>query len=228
MTVGIIGAMREEIAPLLEYFGDYEAKEIGANTYYTIIKDKHRICIAYSKIGKVHSALSASVMILHFGCQHIIFSGVAGALREDLKVGDLVLGSKLCQYDVDISAFGHELGFIPESKLYIKSNAALNLIAKKSASKLGISLKEGIIASGDMFVANADKKLWIIEKFHASAVEMEGAAVAVVCDALNVPFCVLRSISDSADGSADVSFDEFLEDSAKRSAKVVIEMCMML
>lgn len=225
MVIGIIGAMVEEITPLLQCFGHHTKHHIGGNIYYEITKNQHKIFIAYSKIGKIHAALSASVMIFKFGCEQIIFSGVAGALSGDLKVGDLVLGTKFCQYDVDISAFGHPLGFIPESKLYIESSPALNAIAKNIAQTQGIVLKEGIIASGDSFIAHSQKKQWIVEHFNAVAVEMEGAAVAVVCDACGVTFCILRSISDSADGSADVSFDEFLESSAKRSADLVVSMC---
>lgn len=225
MKIGIIGAMVEEITPLLKRFDSYETHHIGNNTYYEVHKGSHSIFIAYSKIGKVHSALSASVMILHFGCEQIIFSGVAGALAADLKIGDLVLANKLCQYDVDISAFGHPLGFIPESKLYIESDNALNAIAKNTAKARGIALKEGIIASGDSFIADSPKKQWIAKQFQAIAVEMEGAAVAVVCDACKIPFCILRAISDSADGSADVNFDTFLESSAQQSAEFVLSMC---
>lgn len=225
MKIGIIGAMIEEITPLLAHFPNHKAIKLGGNTYYEVQRGAHTIIIAYSKIGKIHAALSASAMILHFQCESIIFSGVAGGLNAHLKVGDVMLATKLCQYDVDISAFGHALGFIPESKLYIESNKALNDVARAVAKAQGVALKEGIIASGDTFIADVAKKQWIIDNFSADAVEMEGAAVAVVCDALNVPFCILRSISDSADGSADVSFDEFLESAAKRSANFVLSMC---
>ncbi|PAF42528.1 5'-methylthioadenosine/adenosylhomocysteine nucleosidase [Helicobacter sp. 11S02629-2] len=224
MTIGILGAMQEEIKPLLDYFKDYETIKVGKQNFYHIKYKNKNIYLAYSRIGKVHAALSASILILKFGCEKIIFSGVAGGLASDLKVGDLLLATKTCQYDVDISAFGHPLGFIPESSVYMESDKSLNEIAKKVASKLNIKLKEGIIASGDSFIADAKKKEWLVSNFKASAVEMEGASVAVVCDSLKVPFCLLRSISDSADGSADVSFDEFLESSAKVVANFVINM----
>ncbi|TLD80969.1 5'-methylthioadenosine/adenosylhomocysteine nucleosidase [Helicobacter sp. MIT 05-5293] len=224
MIIGIIGAMVEEITPLLERLKHYESKNIGGNTYYEVKIGGHTIYIAYSKIGKVHAALTCSTMILHFQCEKIIFSGVAGGLSPDLHIGDLILGSKLCQYDVDITAFGHPLGFIPESRVFIESDETLNAIAHRVAQNQHINLKEGIIASGDLFIADSGKKQWIIQHFGASAVEMEGAAVAVVCDLLKVPFCILRSISDSADGKADVNFDEFLESSAKRSADFVMMM----
>lgn len=221
-TIAIIGAMREEITPLLEHFKDYESIEKGGNTFYKITHKSHNIIIAYSKIGKIHAALTCATMILHFGAECIIFSGVAGGLRADLKVGDIILATALCQYDVDISAFGHPLGFIPESKIYIKTSANLNAIAQSIAKEQGIDLKEGIVASGDSFISDNSKKGWIMEQFNAAAVEMEGASIAVVASLLSVPFCVIRSISDSADDSANISFDEFLEHSAQKSAKFVL------
>lgn len=221
-TIAIIGAMREEILPLLEYFKKYESIEIGGNIFYKTTHKNRTIIIAYSKIGKIHAALTCATMILHFGTDCVIFSGVAGGLRADLKVGDTILATSLCQYDVDISAFGHPLGFIPESKIYIKTNANLNAIAHTVAKEQNIDLKEGIVASGDSFISDDSKKGWIMEQFSAVAVEMEGASIAVVASLLNVPFCVIRSISDSADDSANISFDEFLEHSAKQSAKFVI------
>lgn len=224
MKIAILGAMREEITPFLKKFPNHTQEEVGGNVFYKIPYNGHELILAYSKIGKVHSALSASTMILKFGCERLIFSGVAGGLNPKLKVGDLIIASKLCQYDVDITAFGHPLGFIPESSLYIDSDSALNGIAKEVAKEKGIHLMEGVIASGDSFIASSEKKKWLIENFQADAVEMEGASVANVCHLLKVPFCILRSISDSADGEADVSFDEFLEHSAQVSADFVEAM----
>ncbi len=223
-TIAIIGAMREEIEPLLAHFGDFETIDIGENLYYKITRGNRTIIVAYSKIGKIHASLTCATMILHFGAQCVIFSGVAGGLRADLKVGDVVLASALCQWDVDISAFGHPLGFITESKIYFESDSRLNSVARSVASAQNIELKEGIVASGDAFVFDSAKKRWIIEHFNAAAVEMEGASVAVVASLLKVPFCVIRAISDSADEGASVSFDEFMVESAKQSAKFVLAM----
>ncbi|STQ86665.1 5'-methylthioadenosine/adenosylhomocysteine nucleosidase [Helicobacter muridarum] len=224
MTIGIIGAMKEEIAPLIGKYNNHKETTIGGNTYYNIKYNEHNIIIAYSKIGKVHSAISALVMILHFDCKIIIFSGVAGALTKDLRVGDLVVATKLCQHDVDISAFGHALGFIPEGKLFYDGDSNLRKLANEIGKDMGIEIKEGIIASGDQFIANQNRKEFIISKFNAIAVEMEGASVACVCDNFGIPFCVFRSISDAADMDASISFDEFLDSSAKISADFVSRM----
>lgn len=226
MKIAILSAMNEELTPLLENYPNHilSHRDIAGNRYYQLEAGGHELILAYSKIGKVHSALSASVMILHFGAEKLIFSGVAGGLNPKLKVGDLIIADKLCQYDVDITAFGHPLGFIPESSVYIQADPKLNALAKEVAKDKGITLNEGIIASGDSFVASAEKKQWIIQNFKADAVEMEGASVANVCHLFKIPFCILRSISDSADGEADISFDEFLQSSAKRSADFVTAM----
>lgn len=224
MKIGIIGAMQEEITPLLALFPESKQIALGGNTFYHVAYRGAELYIAYSKIGKVHAAITATSMIVHFGCERIIFGGVAGGLREDLRVGDLMIATKLCQHDVDITAFGHPLGFIPESRVFIETDESLNAIARAVAKECALELKDGVIASGDVFVHSAEKKRWIIENFGAAAVEMEGASVAVVCESFKVPFCVFRSISDSADGSADVSFDEFLDSSAKICANFVKTM----
>ncbi|WP_395148271.1 5'-methylthioadenosine/adenosylhomocysteine nucleosidase [uncultured Helicobacter sp.] len=228
MKVAIIGAMLEEITPLIQSLEALQypitKQQLGGNTYYKVCVATDEIYIAYSKIGKVHATITATTMITHFGCEKIIFSGVAGGLAKDLKVGDLLIASKLCQHDVDISAFGHPLGFIPESKTFIEADSTLNDLAHKVAKLIGKELKVGVIASGDQFIASESKKQWIIDAFGADCVEMEGASVAVVCDAFGVPFCIFRSISDSADGNADVSFDEFLESAAKTSAQFTLQM----
>lgn len=222
--IAIMGAMVEEIEPLLEFFKEYKTIEYGSNRYYETSFESKELIIAYSKIGKVHAALTATIMIERFGAKQLLFSGVAGAINEELKIGDLIVATKLCQHDLDITAFGHPYGYVPEGKQFIETNKELLELAKKIANKKGIKLKEGVIATGDQFIANETKKVWIKETFRADALEMEGASVAVVCDALNIPFFILRAISDAADMDAGFNFDEFLKSSSKISAEFLIEM----
>lgn len=224
MKIAIMGAMVEEITPLLQALGSYKETRYAGNVYYEAAYKGLELVIAYSKIGKVFSTLTATTMIEKFGAQKLLFSGVAGAINPKLKIGELIAGVKLCQHDVDITAFGHPDGFIPEGKLFIESDRALLDVAKEVADEMGTSLFEGIIATGDQFVANEARKEWIATTFHADALEMEGASVAVVCDALDVPFFILRAISDAADMDAGFNFDAFLESSAKESAAFVMKM----
>ena len=224
MKIAIMGAMPEEVAPILEKLGEYKTTEYAGNKYYEASYKGIEVVVAYSKIGKVFSTLTATTMIEHFECDRLLFSGVAGAVSSDLKVGDLVVATKLSQHDLDITAFGHPHGFVPEGSVYVEADKDMIELSKKVASSMDKSVKEGIIATGDQFVANEERKNWIQETFNASALEMEGGSVAVVCNALNVPFFILRSISDAADMDASFSFDEFLESSAIISAEFVMNM----
>ena len=224
MRIAILGAMPEEIEPLLEKLEKISRIDYADNSYYKAEYKGIELVIAYSKIGCAFSTLTATVLIEHFKCDRLLFSGVAGAINETLKIGDLLYANKLCKHDLDITAFGHPHGFVPEGQVYIYPDSDLITIAKEVAKEKSIDLKEGTIATGDQFISSSEKKEWIKTTFNADALEMEGYSVALVCDALNVPFFILRAISDSADSDASFDFDTFLEKSAKVSADFILEM----
>ncbi|MCK5853597.1 MAG: 5'-methylthioadenosine/adenosylhomocysteine nucleosidase [Sulfurovaceae bacterium] len=222
--IAIMGAMPEEIAPLLEKVDNIKKVEYANNSYYEATYKGKELVIAYSKIGKVFSSLTASTLIEKFGCTKLLFSGVAGAINPELKIGDLIIADKLCQHDLDITIFGHDHGYVPEGAVFVETDAKLREVAKVVASKSNLSLIEGTIATGDQFVASSERKEFISSTFKADALEMEGASVAVVCNALNVPFFVLRAISDTANDDAGMDFDEFMVGSAIISANFILDM----
>ena len=224
MKIAIMGAMPEEIAPILEIVGKYTRTEYADNSYYEATYKGVELVIAYSKIGKVFSTLTATTMIQHFGCDKLLFSGVAGGINPSLKIGDLIVATKLAQHDLDITAFGHPMGFVPGGSVFVETDKELISIAKKVATELGKTVQGGVIATGDQFVHDEAIKENIVKHFNADALEMEGGSVAVVCNALNVPFFILRAISDTADTDASFSFDEFMESSAVISAEFVMKM----
>jgi adenosylhomocysteine/aminodeoxyfutalosine nucleosidase len=224
MKIAIMGAMPEEIAPILEIVGTYTTTQYAGNSYYEANYKGCEIVVAYSKIGKVFSTLTATTMIEHFGCDKLLFSGVAGGINPSLKIGDLIVATKLSQHDLDITAFGHPMGYVPGGAVFVQTDTKLIEIAKEVASELGKTVQEGTIATGDQFVHDESIKANIVKHFNADALEMEGGSVAVVCDALEVPFFILRAISDTADTDASFSFDEFMESSAVISAEFVMKM----
>jgi adenosylhomocysteine/aminodeoxyfutalosine nucleosidase len=224
LTIGIIGAMREEIEPILKLVGDYEVVEYGKNRFFKANYNNHKLIIAYSKIGKIFASITATIMIEKFKTEKILFSGVAGAINRNLKIGDLIYATKVAQHDLNITAFGHPLGYVPEGSVFVKSDDYLNSIAEKVAKELNIKLAKGIIVTGDQFINSQEKKDLIFKEFQADAIEMEGSSIAVVCDSLNIPFFIIRAISDSADNGADFDFDTFLQSSAINSAKFIISM----
>lgn len=223
MRIAILGAMMEEVTPLLQRL-NYTKETYANNEFYFADYAGHQLVIAYSKIGKVNSTLTTTLMIEKYKAEALLFTGVAGSCDENLKICDILSATKLVQHDLDISAFGHPLGYVPGSPIFVETDEKLNQIAKKVASELGINLRSGIIASGDQFVCEEDKKAFIKKEFNASAIEMEGASVAQVCYALNIPFFILRAISDEAGSKAEFDFDEFLDKSAKISADFVLKM----
>lgn len=222
--IGIIGAMKEEIEPLLKYYNTYETISHAGNEFYKVELEDKKLIIVKSKIGKVYAAITTTSLIEKFKVEKVLFSGVAGGINSDFKVGDLMMAEKLCQHDFDITTFGHPHGHIPGAEVFINADKKLLNLAANIAKEKGINLKSGVIATGDQFIANNSKKEWIKTTFLADAIEMEGAAVAQVCSTYLVDFFILRAISDSADSKAEVTFEEFLKISAKVSADFVISM----
>lgn len=224
MKIAIMGAMPEEVAPILEKLGSYQTIKYADNEYYEATYKGVEIVVAYSKIGKVFSTLTASTMIQHFGCNKLLFSGVAGGINPNLKIGDLIVANKLSQHDLDITAFGHPMGYVPGGSVFVEADKDLISLSKEVANELNKTVQEGTIATGDQFVHSEVIKENIVKNFNADALEMEGGSVAVVCNALNVPFFILRAISDTADTDANFSFDEFMVSSAKISAEFIMKM----
>jgi adenosylhomocysteine/aminodeoxyfutalosine nucleosidase len=222
--LAIMGAMQEEVEPLLANFENINIVEYANNKFYEVNLSGLDIVIAYSKIGKVFASLTASIMIEKFGCDTLLFSGVAGGINPKLQIGDLIIADKLCQHDLDITAFGHPYGYVPEGKVFVETTKYLRDVAIKVANENNLKVIEGTIATGDQFVHSSQRKEFIEKTFNADALEMEGASVAVVCDALNIPFFILRAISDTADMDAGFDFDEFLKSSAKNSADYLIKI----
>jgi len=222
--LAIMGAMEEEITPLLSHFTDIQKNEFANNIYYEAKLNNLDVVIAYSKIGKVFSTLTATTMIEKFGCDTLLFSGVAGGVNPELKIGDLIVANKLSQHDLDITAFGHPHGYVPGGSVYVETSEKLKNIALEVARENDVKIIEGIIATGDQFVCDEKRKDFIANTFNADALEMEGASVAVVCDALKVPCLILRAISDTADMDAGFNFEEFLETSAKNSANFLMKV----
>ena len=110
--------------------------------------------------------------VAEFGCEKLIFTGVAGALNENLKIGDMLYATTTAQHDLDITAFGHPHGYVPGINIFENSDEKLNSVAKKVADSLGIDLIGGVVATGDQFICNEERKEWIKSTFKADAVEI--------------------------------------------------------
>ncbi|MBU3804408.1 MAG: 5'-methylthioadenosine/adenosylhomocysteine nucleosidase [Candidatus Cellulosilyticum pullistercoris] len=227
-TIGIIGAMDEEVEILKSMLDIKETVTEAGMTFYKGMLHNSEIILARSGIGKVNAAVCAQLMITLFKIDYLINSGVAGTLQPDINQGDIVISTDAVQHDVDTTVFGDPLGAIPRLGVtFFKADEALMDLAEKAAHSLnfeGVSIFKGRIASGDQFVAGGELKERIWSNFAPSAVEMEGASIAHVAYLNQVPYVIIRAISDKADGSADLSYEEFLPLAAKHASLLLEAM----
>lgn len=224
-SVGLIGAMDEEIALLLRQMdGVQETSAAGMRFYRGRLADKP-VILCKSGVGKVNAAVCAQVMIDRFAPEAVVFTGVAGALDPSLDIADVVVSSECMHHDMDASALGFPRGTIPFQDVSVfPADERLVDAAVSAAEAAGVRAVKGRVLSGDQFIANRETVRLLHEQMGGTCTEMEGAAVAQVCYMNRVPYVVIRSISDRADGSAQVDFAEFTETASRQSSLIVETM----
>ena len=173
-----------------------------------------------------NGARTTQILIDNFKVDIVINVGSAGSANDELEIGDIVIGEKIVQHDFDITAFGHPKGFVSNVGQFLESDKNLvNEFEKIALNKKDeFNMKIGTIASGDIFCTDIKMKNKIREKFNADAIEMESAAIAQVCKLDNIPFLIIRSISDKPNGNNQITFDKFLEKASKRCAQILKEV----
>ncbi len=231
--VAVIGAMAEEVERL-------RARLEGALPVVTHPFRVDRgviagveVLVAECGVGKVNAAALMQLLITT-GATRCVFTGVAGGVAPDLRVGDVVIGREAVQHDVDVTALGYEPGQVPGSPTRWHADPALVRVAVDAAEEVAAAggapfrVEVGTIASGDQFVSSPERTARLRELFDAACTEMEGAACAQVCAAWDVPFVIVRSISDTADHSAHVDFRSFTRLAAERADRIVTGMLARL
>lgn len=220
--IGIIAAMDVEMKSLRSYMENTETEVISGIRFVRGTLEGKDVVTAVCGIGKVFAALCAQTMILHYQPRCIINTGVAGTLTDALTIGSIAVSSAVVQHDMDTSPLGDPAGLISGiNKVELPADRLLTGQLSACAKVMGIKTATGVIASGDQFVASAERKAFIVEHFKAIACEMEGAAVGQVCYVNKVPFCVLRAISDSADGSSHMDYPTFVQMAAEQSVALL-------
>lgn len=224
MKIGIIGAMDQEVSILKEQLTDTRSWERADALFISGSLGCHEVIVVRSGIGKVLSAVTTALLIHQYGVNMVINTGSAGGIGQGLSIGDLVIANKLAYFDVDVTNFGYAPGQLPGMPLFYECSDYLKEEMKKAAEKTGLSTRLGLIVTGDSFVSDTQKVKQILNDFpDALACEMEGAAIAQAASQFNIPFLVVRAISDTADQEATQNFDEFIETAGKKSAQMVIE-----
>ena len=219
--------MQEEFEEIQNIMKSCDEKRIKETSFITGKLEGQNCVIVQSGIGKVNSARITQMMIDNFDIEYIMNLGSAGALNPMLKIGDIVIGDELVQHDFDITAFGHAKGYITGVGDRVYSDKYLIEKFENAIENLedrNYEIKTGTIASGDVFCTEIEMKNQIYANFKADCVEMEGAAIAQVSYLNNVPFIVIRSISDTPNGNNAITFDQFVELASKRCARILKEV----
>ncbi len=210
--IGIIGAMEEEVAKLKENMQIQETSVIAGMEFCQGICEGQNVVIVRSGIGKVNAAVCTQILCDVFKVNAIINTGVAGSLKNEINIGDIVLSEDALQHDMDATGFGYAPGVIPRMEESVfKGDETLLKLAQKVCQEVNpdIQVFRGRVVSGDQFISDHDVKQRIVNSFGGFCTEMEGAAIAQTAWLNKIPYLVIRAISDKADGSAEMDYSEF-------------------
>ena len=226
MKAGIIGAMEPEVAILKGKLQNCETTTHAGYTFYQGQINDNDVVIVQSGIGKVPAALATAILIDKFQPDYVVNTGSAGGFEQSLKVGDIVISSEVRYHDVDVTAFGYEIGQLPANPAAYIPHPELVAAAKVGINSLeNIQTLVGLITTGDTFMTKDDDIAKARANFPTmAAVEMEGAAIANTCHQFNTPFVVIRSMSDIAGKESPSSFEAYLETASVNSSQLVISM----
>ncbi|HJE26548.1 MAG TPA: 5'-methylthioadenosine/adenosylhomocysteine nucleosidase [Limosilactobacillus pontis] len=225
MKFGIICAMPEEIKELTARLSDKQVETIGGKDYLQGKISNQQVVLVESGIGKVEAGITTEHLITDFNVDVVINSGSAGGIGQGLHVGDVVISSETAYHDVDARAFDYVYGQLPGKQPRFKASEKWGRALETAGEQTGLNIKRGLIVSDDQFIASQDAIDQILHYFpEALSSEMEGAAVGQVATDHDVPYVVVRAMSDTGNEDAGVSFDEFIIEAGKRSANMLLQL----
>ena len=226
-VIGIIGAMDEEVAGLKELMSDVEVKNVAGISFYEGILCDKNVVVVKCGVGKVNAAMCTQVLADLYNVSAIINTGVAGSLNPEINIGDIVLATDTVEHDMDAGGLGFAPGINPDMDVNIfKTDDYLYNTAKEAAKNadLKVSVFSGRIVSGDQFISGKEKKHWLTDTFAGMCAEMEGAAIGHAAYLNNIPFLVVRAISDKADDSAEMDYPSFKDMAITNSISLITEI----
>ena len=231
MTIGIIGAMEEEVAVLKESMDIEKIVEYASMQFYKGVLCGKRGVVVRSGIGSVNAGVCAQVLADKFNIDVLINTGIAGSLDASIDIGDMVISTDLVEHDMDASIFGDPVGQIPRMDTFsFPADAELVKKAVQANTEANPDIKTftGRIVSGDQFVSSSEVKDKLVNLFDAKCTEMEGAAIAHVAYLNKISCVIIRAISDKADNSATMDYPTFEKQAIKHSVKLVRNLLLLL
>lgn len=231
MTIGIIGAMEEEVAVLKEAMDIEKVVEYASMQFYKGVLCGKKVVVVRSGIGKVNAAVCTQILADKFNVDVLINTGIAGSLDAAIDIGDMVISTDLVEHDMDASIFGDPVGQIPRMDTFsfpADSELVKKAVLANTEANPDIKTFTGRIVSGDQFVSSAEVKDRLVNLFEAKCTEMEGAAIAHTAYLNNISCVIIRAISDKADNSATMDYPTFEKQAIKHSVKLVRNLLLLL
>ena len=225
--LGIIGAMEIEVNRIKEQMEDVSVTDKAGMSFFEGKWNGNDVVVVRSGIGKVNAAVCAQILADTFHADAIINTGIAGSLKNEINIGDIVLSTDAIQHDMDAQGFGYAPGVIPQTEVSdFQADEKLIELAKKCCAEVcpDIQVFTGRVVSGDQFISDKKKKEWLSSQFEGLCAEMEGAAIAQASYLNHVPFLIIRAISDKADDSATMDYPEFEAMAAENSVKLLADI----
>ena len=225
--LGIIGAMEIEVNRIKEQMEDVSVTDKAGMSFFEGKWNGNDVVVVRSGIGKVNAAVCAQILVDTFHADAIINTGIAGSLKNEINIGDIVLSTDAIQHDMDAQGFGYAPGVIPQMEVSdFQADEKLIELAKKCCAEVcpDIQVFTGRVVSGDQFISDKKKKEWLSSQFEGLCAEMEGAAIAQEAYLNHVPFLIIRAISDKADDSATMDYPEFEAMAAENSVKLLADI----
>lgn len=225
--LGIIGAMEIEVNRIKEQMEDVSVTDKAGMSFLEGKWNGNDVVVVRSGIGKVNAAVCAQILADTFHADAIINTGIAGSLKNEINIGDIVLSTDAIQHDMDAQGFGYAPGVIPQMEVSdFQADEKLIELAKKCCAEVcpDIQVFTGRVVSGDQFISDKKKKEWLSSQFEGLCAEMEGAAIAQAAYLNHVPFLIIRAISDKADDSATMDYPEFEAMAAENSVKLLADI----
>ena len=229
--IGIIGAMELEVEALKEQMDVKNIVEKASMKFYEGTLRGKDVVIVQCGIGKVNAGICVQILADLFQVDAVINTGVAGSLRAEINIGDIVVSTDACEHDMDVTALGYKQGIIPQMKeSFFKADRQLVEAAIEVCREVNpdINVYEGRVLSGDQFISGEEIKNKLIDLFDGFCTEMEGAAIAHAAFLNEIPYVVIRAISDKADGSAHMDYAEFEMAAIEHSVKLTVRMIQKL
>ena len=216
--------MELEVEALKEQMDVKNIVEKASMKFYEGTLRGKDVVIVQCGIGKVNAGICVQILADLFQVDAVINTGVAGSLRAEINIGDIVVSTDACEHDMDVTALGYKQGIIPQMKeSFFKADRQLVEAAIEVCREVNpdINVYEGRVLSGDQFISGEEIKNKLIDLFDGFCTEMEGAAIAHAAFLNEIPYVVIRAISDKADGSAHMDYPEFERAAAAHSVKLV-------